>query len=98
MFSEYTHDLSFSLGFHDIFRGYFMGERILGGGKGVAKWAEKLELTLAHKNTRIQCPLDIETLDKAAALDLATSKAVTDLRQYINSDLGFSDLKMCFFI
>ena len=46
----------------------------------------------------IQCPLDIETLDKAAALDLATSKAVTDLRQYINSDLGFSDLKMCFFI
>ena len=53
MFSEYTHDLSFSLGFHDIFRGYFMGERILGGGKGVAKWAEKLELTLALKNTRI---------------------------------------------
>ena len=53
LFSEYTHDLSFSLGFHDIFRGYFMGERILGGGKEVAKWAEKLELTLAHKNTRI---------------------------------------------
>ena len=46
----------------------------------------------------IQCPLDIETWNKAAALDLATSKAVTDLRQYINSDLGFSDLKMCFFI
>ena len=46
---------------------------------------------------QLQCPLDIETLDKAAALDLETSKAVTDLRQYINSDLGFSDLKMCFF-
>ena len=48
--------------------------------------------------SRIQSPLDFATLDKAAALDLATSKAVTDLRQYINSDLGFSDLKMCFFI
>ena len=42
----------------------------------------------------IQCPLDIETLDKAAALDLATSKAVTDLRQYINSNLGYSDLEI----
>ena len=44
----------------------------------------------------IQCPLDIETLDKAAALDLATATPLTDLRQYINSNLGFSDLKMCF--
>ena len=43
---------------------------------------------------KIQCPLDIETLDKAAALDLATSKAVTDLRQYINSNLGYSDLEI----
>ena len=45
----------------------------------------------------LQCPLDFATLDKAAALGLATSRALTDLRQYINSDLGFSDLKMCFF-
>ena len=30
----------------------------------------------------------------AAALGLATSRAVTDLRQYINSDLGFSDLEI----
>ena len=42
---------------------------------------------------QIQCPLGFATLDKAAALGLATSRAVTDLRQYINSDLGYSDLK-----
>ena len=47
-------------------------------------------------NSYIQSPLGFATLDKAAALALATSRAVTDLRQYINSDLGFSDLKMCF--
>ena len=29
----------------------------------------------------------------AANLDLATARALTDLRQYINSDLVFSDLK-----
>ena len=38
--------------------------------------------------------LGFATLDKAAALGLATSRAVTDLRQYINSDLGYSDLKI----
>ena len=42
----------------------------------------------------IQSPLGFATLDKAAALGLATSRAVTDLRQYINSDLGYSDLKI----
>ena len=42
----------------------------------------------------IQCPLGFATLGKAAALGLATSRAVTDLRQYINSDLGFSDLEI----
>ena len=41
----------------------------------------------------IQCPLDITTLDKAAALPIATSTPVTNLRQYINSDLGYNDLK-----
>ena len=43
---------------------------------------------------QIQSPLGFATLDKAAALGLATSRAVTDLRQYINSDLGYSDLKI----
>ena len=41
----------------------------------------------------IQCPLDITTLDKAAALPIATSTPATNLRQYINSDLGYNDLK-----
>ena len=41
----------------------------------------------------IQCPLDITTLDKAAALLIATSNPATNLRQYINSDLGYNDLK-----
>ena len=45
----------------------------------------------------VQCPLDIETLDKVAALDLATATPLTDLRQYINNNLGFSDLEICFF-
>ena len=43
---------------------------------------------------KVQCPLDIETLDKAAALDLATATPLTDLRQYINSNLGFRDLEI----
>ena len=34
-------------------------------------------------------------MDIAANLDLATARALTDLRQYINSDLVFSDLKFC---
>ena len=44
----------------------------------------------------VQCPLGFATLDKAAALGLATATPLTDLRQYINSDLGFSDLKCAF--
>ena len=42
---------------------------------------------------QLQCQLDIATLDIAAALAIATATRVTDLRQYINSDLGYSDLK-----
>ena len=42
----------------------------------------------------IQSTLGFETLDKAAALGLATATPLTDLRQYINSDLGFSDLEI----
>ena len=44
-------------------------------------------------NKAIQCPLDIATLDIAAALAIATSTPVTNLRQHINSDLGYNDLK-----
>ena len=32
-------------------------------------------------------------MDKAAALLIATSNPATNLRQYINSDLGYNDLK-----
>ena len=42
----------------------------------------------------VQCPLGFATLDKAAALDLATATPLTDLRQYINSNLGFRDLEI----
>ena len=45
----------------------------------------------------IQCPLYIATLDIAAALLIATSSAVTKLRQYINSDLAYNDLKLSAF-
>ena len=38
--------------------------------------------------------MDIATLDIAAALPIATSTPVTNLRQYINSDLGYNDLKI----
>ena len=44
----------------------------------------------------VQSPLGFATLDKAAALALATATPLTDLRQYINSDLGYSDLEICF--
>ena len=45
-------------------------------------------------NSYIQSPLGFATLDKAAALALATATPLTDLRQYINSDLGYSDLEI----
>ena len=45
----------------------------------------------------IQCPLYIATLDIAAALPIATSSPVTNLRQYINSDLAYNDLKISVF-
>ena len=44
-------------------------------------------------NLEVQCPLDIKTLDIAAALAIAAATRVTDLRQYINSNLGYSNLK-----
>ena len=42
----------------------------------------------------VQSTLGFETLDKAAALGLATAIPLTDLRQYINSDLGYSNLEI----
>ena len=46
---------------------------------------------------KIQCPLYIATLDIVAALPIATSSPVTNLRQYINSDLAYNDLKISVF-
>ena len=43
---------------------------------------------------KVQSTLGFETLDKAAALGLATATPLRDLRQYISSDLGFSDLEI----
>ena len=42
---------------------------------------------------RVQSSLGFATMDMAANLDIATKRALTDLRQYINSDIVFSDLK-----
>ena len=41
----------------------------------------------------VQSTLGFATMYIAANLDLATARALTDLRQYINSDLVFSNLK-----
>ena len=49
--------------------------------------------TSPSSEIRIQCPLDVQTLDKAAALPIATATRVTDLRHYINSNLAYSNLK-----
>ena len=43
---------------------------------------------------QIQSTLGFATMGLAANLALATSIPLTDLRQYINSDLVFNDLKM----
>ena len=42
----------------------------------------------------VQCSLDTATLDIAAALPIATSNPVTDLRHYINSNFVYNDLKI----
>ena len=54
---------------------------------------QKLKAPQKCLKNNIQCPLDIQTLDKAAALPIATATRVTDLRQYINSNLAYSNLK-----
>ena len=53
-----------------------------------------VETTPDQSYINIQCPLDIKTLDKAAALPIAAATRVTDLRHYINSNLGYSNLKL----
>ena len=42
----------------------------------------------------VQSTLGFETLDKGAALGLETATPLTDPRQYMNSNLGFSNLKI----
>ena len=44
----------------------------------------------------IQSPLGFATMGLAAALGLATATPLTDLDQYINSNLGFRHLEICF--
>ena len=61
----------------------------INGDEDSEKWQESRMMIVT-----IQCPLGFATLGKAAALALATNRALTDLRQYINSDLGFSDLEI----
>ena len=46
------------------------------------------------RHGKLQSTLGFETLDKAAALGLETATPLTDPRQYINSNLGFSNLKI----
>ena len=48
---------------------------------------------LSTHSLHIQCPLDIATFDIADVLPIATSIPVTNLRQYINSNLGYNDFK-----
>ena len=43
----------------------------------------------------LQSRLGFATMDIAANLDLATARAFTDLRYYMNSDLELSELKFC---
>ena len=47
-----------------------------------------------YQKKLLQSTLGFETLDKAAALGLETSTPLTDPRQYINSNLGFRNLKI----
>ena len=58
-----------------------------------AQWNRQYPYTWWVQHLLLQCPLDKATLDIAAALPLATSTPVTSLRQYLNIDLGHSDLK-----
>ena len=56
-------------------------------------FTEPCSVLLTPRKRKIDGQLGFATLDKAAALALATATPLTDLRQYINSDLGYNDLK-----
>ena len=49
---------------------------------------------LSMLSSAVQSTLGFESLDKAAALGLETATPLTDPRQYINSNLGFRNLKI----
>ena len=51
------------------------------------------QIVILHDQHQIQSTLGFTTRGLAVDLALATGRAVTDLRQYINSDLVLSDLK-----
>ena len=53
-----------------------------------------LKTTKVSRKVVIQSTLGFETLDKAAALGLETATCLTAPCQYINSNLGFSNLKI----
>ena len=65
--------------------------RILGQSQ---EWSLKIETPKILVSPTIQSTLGFETLDKAAALGLETATPLTDPRQYINSNLGFRNLKI----
>ena len=75
-------------------KAYFVSHTLYGchGEQNEGYHGENEDEKRCHIRVTVQSPLGFATLDKAAALALATSRAVTDLRQYINSDL-----KICFF-
>ena len=52
-------------------------------------------LTTGKNIAALHCTLGFATMGYAANLALATLTTLTDLLQYINSDLVFSDLKFC---
>ena len=57
-------------------------------------WRFWVLVTLNIFENPVQSTLGFETLDKAAALGLETATPLTDPRQYINSNLGFRNLKI----
>ena len=57
--------------------------------------AANKEMMNRPKHTPSTVSNGFSTMDLAADLALATSRAVTDLSQYINSDLRISDLEIC---
>ena len=53
---------------------------------------------LKKPTKQVQSTLGFETLDKAAALGLETANPLTAPCQYINSNLGFRNLKFDFYV